>query len=180
MKTNVCYHLILLVVIFLALPACKRPPQAENDNRNLPQSKVADTSYFTAAFGQVAKQITYDIIIKNANTYDTWTTTCLQGLDRKTFIDEIFHALYSGKLTARDYGTNKTFSVKKIHNLEDDILKIRSRIAKIQFTEDWFLDTTDLSMKKRVHSMVLGYEIYGDSGQVRGYKPAFKINFNTP
>ncbi|MCD6201808.1 MAG: hypothetical protein J7K46_08370, partial [Bacteroidales bacterium] len=90
-----------------------------------------------------------------------------------------FQSIYDGKLKAIDYATDKKLSVKKVRALEKEILKIRNRIAKIQFTEDWYLDTTSLTMQKQVHSMVLGYEIYNDSGQVRGYRPAFKINLNT-
>ena len=172
-------HCLFVFVLVISLFACHRKSKFALDNNFIPEDIRGTEATFKANAGQVARQITYDIIVKNNNPYDTWTTTCLQGFDRNDFVDEIFQSIYDGKLKAIDYATDKKLSVKKVRALEKEILKIRNRIAKIQFTEDWYLDTTSLTMQKQVHSMVLGYEIYNDSGQVRGYRPAFKINLNT-
>ncbi len=170
---------LLVLVLVISLFACHRKSKFAGDNNYIPDDIQGKEATFKANAGQVAQQITYDVVVKNNNPYDTWTTSCLQGFDRNDFVDEIFKSIYNGKLKAVDYATDKELSVNKVRELEKEILKIRNRIAKIQFTEDWYLDTTGLTMQKQVHSMVLGYEIYNDSGQVRGYRPAFKINLNT-
>jgi len=170
----------LFLLLFAAiLPACHRHAGNPPDNANLPE--VADTSSatFRATSGQVAEKIVYDVIIKNANPYDTWTTECLSGLDRKTFVDDLFRAIYEGKLTAVDFDTGEELSSGKVKNLEEEIRKVRSRIAKMQFTEDWYFDTLSLTMHKAVRSIVLGYEVYDEAGEVRGYKPVFRIDLNT-
>ncbi len=172
------------LIFFLLLPtviisgSCNRRKNHALDNENVPE-QLAGESTFTADSGQVARAITYDVIVRNPNRYDTWTTTCLQGFDRSTFVEEIFRSIYNGKLKAVDYVTDKELSPEEVQQMEQEILKMRNRIAKIQFTEDWYLDTASLTMQKEVRSMVLGYEVYGDSGQVRGYRPAFRINLNT-
>ena len=158
--------------------ACHRQGGSPPDNANIPEAAEADTAAFHASSGQVASDIVYDVIIKNANPYDTWTTECLKGLDRKTLIDDLFRAIYEGKLTAVDFDTDRELSPEKIRELEKEIKKVRSRIAKVQFTENWYFDTLTLSMHKEVRSIVLGYEVYDEQGEVRGYKPVFRVDLN--
>ena len=176
MRAKVLY--LFFVIMLTASMACRRQTGSTPDNANLPE--IVDTmATFTASAGRVADSIVYDVIIKNANPYDTWTTECLSGLDRKTFVDDLFRAIYEGKLTAVDFDTGKELSPGKVKNLEEEIRKVRSRIAKMQFTEDWYFDTLSLTMHKEVRSIVLGYEVYDEAGEVRGYKPVFRINLNT-
>ena len=173
-------YLSFLFVLIVALTfSCSRKSKFAADNENIPANITEHTSTFTADSGQVANGITYDVVVRNPNHYDTWTTTCLEGLDRNSFINDIFRAVYEGKLKAIDYATEKEMSKDKVRELEKEIHAMRNRIAKIQFTENWYLDTTNMTMQKQVRSMVFGYEIYGDSGVVRGYRPVFRINLNT-
>jgi hypothetical protein len=168
---------IFLLLLLVGSAACHRQRGNPPDNANLPE--IADTTTtFTASAGRVANSIVYDVIIKNANPYDTWTTECLSGLDRSTFVDELFRAIYEGKLTAIDFDTEEKLSPEEVKKLEKEIKKVRSRIAKLQFTEDWYFDTLSLTMQKDVRSIVLGYEVYDDQGAVRGYKPVFRVDLN--
>ncbi len=168
---------LFLLISAAILPACHRHGGSPPDNANLPEI-VDTTSAFSATAGQIADSIVYDVIIKNANPYDTWTTECLSGLDRKTFIDDLFRAIYNGKLTAVDFDTEKTLSSEQVKKLEKEIKKVRSRIAKVQFIENWYFDTLSLTMQKEVRSVVLGYEVYDEEGEVRGYKPVFRVDLN--
>ncbi len=167
---------LLLLALTVSI-ACHRQTGNPPDNANVPELPDT-TSSFTATAGMIADSIVYDVVIKNANPYDTWTTECLSGLDRKTFVDELFRAIYGGKLTAVDFDTEEVLSPEQVKKLEKEIKKVRSRIAKIQFTEDWYFDTLSLSMQKEVRSVVLGYEVYDDQGTVRGYKPVFRVDLN--
>ena len=169
--------IIFLSTLLLVALSCHRHPDNPPDNANLPEI-VDTTATFTATAGRVADSIVYDVVIKNANPYDTWTTECLSGLDRSTFVDELFRAIYEGKLTAIDFDTEEKLPPEKVRKLEKEIKKVRSRIAKIQFTEDWYFDTLSLTMQKDVRSIVLGYEVYDDQGAVRGYKPVFRVDLN--
>lgn len=169
-----------LLLLFILPVACrdrslKQPP----DNTNLPSHLTADSLTPALPGGQVAGDIVYDVIIKNPDSEDTWTTQCLQGLDRRQLVDGIFRAIYEGKLKAVDFDTGEELSPRQVKRLEQEIEEVRSRIAKIQFTEDWYFDTLHLTLRKQVRSMVLGYEVYDAEGGVRGYKPVFRVTLNT-
>ena len=49
---------------------------------------------------EVADTIIYQVIISNPNPDDTWITSCLSGLNRKTLVDTIFSMVYNGRLIA--------------------------------------------------------------------------------
>lgn len=168
---------ILMAGIFL-LNSCHRTQKQPADNRNLPATAAADSSTFCADSGQVGRDIVYDVIIKNPNPDDTWTSQCLAGLDRKTLVDDIFRAIYAGRITATDFDTGEELSPEQVKEREKEIEEVRARVAKIQFTEDWYFDTLNLTMRKEVRYMVLGYEVYDDQGNVRGYKPVFRVMLN--
>jgi hypothetical protein len=51
----------------------------------------------------------------------------------------------------------------------------RSRIGKIQFTEKWYFDPLSKVLQKKTIAVALGYETYDENGEVRAYKPVFKV-----
>ncbi len=168
-----------LLALLLLATACHRQSRQPVDNANVPASADTLQPVFHASSGQVADSIVYDVVIKNANPYDTWTTECLSGLDRATLVDDLFRALDEGRLQAVDFDSGEVLSPSEVKKREEEIKKVRSRIAKIQFVENWYFDTLSLTMTKAVRSMVLGYEVYDDHGNVRGYKPVFRIDLKT-
>jgi hypothetical protein len=160
--------------ILLALVACK--PSAEPRPKTAPTASNPSDSFPVSAI--MADTITYDVIVKNANPEDDWTTLCLQHLDREKLIGNIFDAVYAGKLKAYDILSNSELSVNKVKKIEKEKDFDRSRIGKIQFTELWLFNEQDMSMEKTVRALALGYELYDSDGKVRGYKPVFKVYLN--
>lgn len=124
----------------------------------------------------LADTITYDVLIANPNPEDTWTAECLGNLNRDLFIDQIFEGIYNGTLKPYDYYEEKPLKPNKIRRLEEKEELIRKNIGKVQFTERWYYDASELKMKKEVISMVLGEQLYNSDGEVRGYKPVFKVH----
>ncbi|GET33201.1 hypothetical protein PbJCM13498_20640 [Prolixibacter bellariivorans] len=123
-------------------------------------------------------KITYDTIILNPNADDTWTTECLSKFERKKLIDDIFDAVYAGKLTALDYFTRKKFTVNEVKAMEASGEFSRDRIGKIQFDEKWYWDEKNARLRKKVTAMTLGYEVWNNDSTLRGHKPVFRIEFN--
>jgi hypothetical protein len=164
-------HGMICSSILFALAACK--PSAEQQPKTAPTASSAADSI--PAYAIMADTITYDVIVKNANPEDDWTTLCLQRLDRDKLIGNIFDAVYAGKLKAYDILSNSELSVNKVRKLEKEKDFDRSRIGKIQFTELWLFNEQDMSMEKTVRALALGYELYDSEGKVRGYKPVFKV-----
>jgi hypothetical protein len=122
----------------------------------------------------LADTLVSDIVIMSPDN-DEWAKYCLRKLDKKTLVNEIFKSVYAGELVSYDYFNNNPLSIEDIKALEDDPEFSRDNIAKAQFEEAWYFDSVNQKMVKKVHSIMLAYEIYNSDGEIRGYKPAFKV-----
>ena len=128
-------------------------------------------------FQTIAKSIRYDVVIKNPDPADEWTETCLKGLDRKKLVYEVCKAIYAGKVKAYDYYTDDPISVKQVKEIEKQADSDGAEIAKVQFLEDWFFDPVTFNLYKKVHFIMLAYEILDENGNARNYKAAFYVPF---
>jgi hypothetical protein len=160
-----------LIFILLPLVLCcsktspvKEIPSLANPEKITTQILVADT-------------IIYDVIIRNPNPDDTWTASCLKGLQRSELVDSLFAWVYNGKLSAYDFDSHQKLNVNDIEKIESAKDFDREKIGKIQFMEKWYYDGSVPGLNKEIISLVLGYEVYNESGELRGYKPVFKMRF---
>jgi hypothetical protein len=159
------------IIILLMFLACnqQRPEDktfaAAKENISYPGKLIADT-------------IIYDVVIRNSNPDDSWTEHCLKNLKRAEFIDSLFALVYDGKIVAYDFDTHHPLDKKAIKRIESQKDYARDKIGKAQFTEKWYFDAHNLIMSKEILSVVLGYEVYNESGELRGYKPLFLLKFN--
>ena len=126
----------------------------------------------------LANPITYDVVVKNPDPDDTWAEERLEDLNLDKLIELIFGAIEDGQATAFNYHTGETMSMKDIKKLEKTEEFEKSKIAKVQFVEDWYFDAKSFTMQKKVKSIMLAYEVYDQFGKIRGYKAAFKIDLN--
>lgn len=126
----------------------------------------------------LANPITYDVIVKNPDPDDTWAEERLENMNLDKLIEIIFDAIEKGQATAFNYHTGETMSMKDIKKLEKTEEFDKSKIAKVQFVEDWYFDDNCFAMQKKVKSIMLAYEVYDQFGKIRGYKAAFKIDLN--
>lgn len=161
---NKITHIIYICIISITTLAC-------NLNQQKPQIvNLGDKDNYIV----LADTLVSDVVILNPNN-DEWTEYCLRNLNKKTLVNEIFKAVYEGKLASYEFFNNKPFSIEDIKTLEKDPEFSRDNIAKVQFEEAWYFDSTNLKMVKKVHSIMLAYEIYDLNREVKGYKPAFKV-----
>jgi hypothetical protein len=124
---------------------------------------------------QLADQIIYDIIIKNPDPGDEWTEKCLEGLKRGELVDFIFAGLYDGRFKAYDIFNDELIPVRTIRKMEEDGDFTRDQVSKIQFVEDWYIDTEAYSMSKLVTEVRLGVEHFDGFGMHLGHNPLFKV-----
>jgi hypothetical protein len=117
--------------------------------------------------------IIYDVIVKNPNNYDEWAEFCLKNYDNEILKNIIFNAIYEKRLIAYEYRLDTVLPVEYIKNLEKEYKN--ENFGKIQFNETWYFDEINLEMYKKVSSIVIGYELVNNMGEVYGYKPAFKV-----
>ncbi len=84
---------------------------------------------------------------------------------------------YAGKVKAYDYYTDEPMSVNQVKEIEKQAESDGAEIAKVQFLEDWFFDPVTFNFYKKVHFIMLAYEILDENGNVRNYKAAFYVPF---
>lgn len=158
---------IAVSLVFLILAGC-----------NSKKEKIIETDYSKIVATQIADTIIYDVIIENPEPDNEWINDCLKNLNKKELVNFIFNAVYEGKAEAYHYYTNEKFTIKDVEEIEKDPEFSREKIAKVQFVEEWLLDKENFSMYKRIHSIMLGYEIRYEDGTIRGYKPTFRVYLN--
>lgn len=137
------------------------------------------TNYYPTKPGEsiiCADPVTYDVIFKNYTPEDSWTDECLANLNSQSLINAVFQNVYKGKLTATDYYLNTPLPIDSVKKLET--LYTREQIGKVQFVEDWYYDQDNCTMYKKVKSLTFGYELLDENGRLRGFRVAFKVNFN--
>ena len=152
------------LVMFITIAACNI------DKHEIKTVKIGSEENFLV----LADTIIDDIVILNPNN-DEWTDYSLRNLNKKTLVNEIFRSVYEEELVAYEFFHTKVLSIEDIKKLEDDPAFSRDKIAKVQFEEAWYYDPINQTMVKKVHSIMLAYEIYNSLGEIKGYKPAFKV-----
>jgi len=155
----------LLIVIVSFIFGCK-----PKTNQQVIYFDTAET------FTVLADTIISDVVIKNP-TEDEWTDYTLRYLDKKTLVNQIFDAVYKKQLIPYDFFKNTELTIEQVKEIESDPDFSRDKIGKVQFEEKWYYDTKNNTMIKKVHSIMLAFELYNAEGEVKGYKPTFKVYF---
>lgn len=147
-----------------------------DNNQDQTQSKTS-IDKVDASYSTIADTIVTDVVIKNPN-HDEWTDYCLRNLNKDELVDQLFKLVYDGKLIPYDFFSESQMSIEEVKQIEKEEEFERYKVAKVQFEEAWYLDAINQKMMKQVISIMLAYEIYDAEGNVKGYKPVFKVYFN--
>jgi hypothetical protein len=167
MKNSILY----LLLLSSALLACR-----SGDKKKASENPVVSVD--TSA-NLLADTIIYDVVIKNPYPEeDLWTEECLRNLDNQKLIDLIFENIYSGKIAAVEYNSDKIIAPQEVKKMEKAEGFDRNKIGKLQFMETWRFDENTSSLIKKVDQVTLGYEYYDSDGNLFGYSPLFRVNFN--
>jgi hypothetical protein len=164
MKYKFSYFFILLITVFIA-NACQ---DHEKQVTSLPVKNWNEASFW-------ADTIIYEVLIQNPDTLNDWENTKVKRVKAQKIVNDLFELIYSKKKVAYNYYTHKPISIKKIKKLEEDEEFLRERVGKLQFTESWKYDKNTGQVQKKIHNILLAYEIYDSSNNLRGYKAAFYL-----
>lgn len=163
----------ILILIFLISGSCNSDRSKQNKEAN--QSSINSKKQAERGI-LIAKDIIYDVVII-AETDDEWEKEMVSGYKGDKMIDDIFKAVYAERVNVIDYHTSAELSPNDIKELESDEMYNRENIGKIQFTEDWYYNTSTLMIEKEIKSVVFGYRKGFDDLDRVGYLAAFKIEF---
>ena len=167
MERLTCNKLPALIVLLLLTGACRK---TETPATNMEGMVIPDSIPGLV----VADTIIYDVIIRNQNPDDTWAVHCLEGLNHRLLIDNIFGMIYSGKTIAYNHETHEKLTPRQVEKIEAADDYSRENIGMIQFTEMWYLNPVGCDITKKVISMVLGYNYFTPEGE-RFYKALFRV-----
>ena len=145
---------------------------------NKPDSAKQEVKELSMSMYEMADTIIYDVFIKNPNPEDSWGEECLKHLNHAALVDSMFSMVYSGRAIALDIFTNEKLSSQEVMEMEKNKDFSRDKIGKMQFAEKWYFDPMNNRMEKKVLSIALGYELYDDDGNVKFYRPLFKVVMN--
>lgn len=167
-KRKLSLQVVVALLIALPLVNCHHPTSSKSSEFTLDLERME----------LLADTITYTVVVKNRDTTDTWADQRLGRLDHKRLVDDLFEAIYEHEATPYDYYTHQPLSIRDIKKLEKQEDFSRDRVGQLQFCEAWYMDPQTQQMHKQVHSVLVAYEYYLSTGELRGYKAAFYIKMN--
>ncbi len=159
----------LSLIAIVTIVSCNRKPTENN-------AVYVNTDTITGKL--IADTIIYDVVINNLDSTDEWTDECLQYLKKDELFGEVFNNIYNGNMTAYNFFTDEALSIEEVKEIESDPVFSKDAIGKIQFREVWYFDGQHQIMNKKVLCMIFGLEIYNNLGELKGYRPLFKIYTN--
>ena len=174
-------HLLIFGISFFVLFSCaekesEKKIEKKTDYKALQTENYKSNLNIDSAM-LIANPIIIDVPIKSTSGQE-WEEKALENVAELEFVDTIFKAVYQGRVKAYNYFTDMEMSIEEVKALEKEEEFSRDRISKIQFIENWYFDSKNMKMSKKVFSFMISYEVYNNQGEIRGYKPAFKINLN--
>jgi hypothetical protein len=163
-------------VLFLTHLAILFSVSCDRATNKLPVSDTDIYKYVEDSSGIiVADTIIYDVVIRNIHEEDAWSNKRLERLNHNMLVDLLLMSVHNDSADAYDFFTNKKITSRKLKRMERKQTFSRKAIGKLQFTELWYVNEFTGAIKKRVHSVVLGYETYNSDSTLRGYKPLLRL-----
>lgn len=142
----------------------------------------------------IAEGLRSEALIVFPEEDETW----LGKIDQKMLVNAIFDAIYEGRVKPYDFITDDPLSIEDVKAIESSIdtiyiedfetgeieMKVvedelrRDEITKVFVKEDWYFDTANFKMEKKVIGISLAIENYDENGNLRGYTPLFIVYFD--
>jgi hypothetical protein len=171
MKKSVSTLLIILgMLIFIA--SCKNAKVKENT------SPVAVSSEVSPDLIVVGKDIITEVIVKPDTLGDPWEVEKVKNYNGKLMFTNLFANIYSKKVTVYNIRTGEPLDPEDVRKMTKEFDSDISRIAKIQFLEDWYFNPSTNRIIKKIKSASFGFESSKDTGLPARYKALFRLNID--
>jgi hypothetical protein len=123
----------------------------------------------------VANDIISEIIVKPDSLEDPWEMEKVKSFNGNQMFTLLFENIYNKKVVVYDYLSGKPLDPEDVRKMEKEIGTDLSRIAKIQFLEDWYFDPSTSKIIKRLKSASFGYQTSKEEGLPVRYRALFKL-----
>jgi hypothetical protein len=126
----------------------------------------------------VAKDIITEVLLKPDSLSDPWEIEKVKNYNGSQMFVKLFENISNKKVTVYNNLTGDPLKPEDVRKMEKEISADLSRIAKIQFLEDWYFNPTTNKVIKKIKSASFGYMSQaGKSDPVR-YKALFKLKID--
>jgi Icc-related predicted phosphoesterase len=171
MKKLVC-TLIIISGMLILIVSCKHKTLKDSPN------SVAWSSELSPDLIVVAKDIITEVIVKPDTLGDPWEVEKVRNYNGKLMFTNLFENIYSKKVTVYDNLTGAPLDPGDVRKMEKEFGSDVSKIAKIQFLEDWYFNPSTNKIIKKIKSVSFGYESTKEDGFPVRYKALFRLNID--
>jgi hypothetical protein len=126
----------------------------------------------------VANDIITEVIVKPDTLGDPWEVEKVKNFNGNLMFTNLFENIYSKKVTVFDNLTGAPLDPADVRKMEKEIGSDLTKIAKIQFLEDWYFNPSTNKLIKKIKSASFGYESSKEEGLQVRYKALFKLNID--
>jgi hypothetical protein len=160
---------LLLILITSAFISCR------NSSNEKHPGDSSETLQATEGMIAVGTNIISEIILRPDTLGDPWEVEKVKGFDANRMFSVLLDKIYSNKITVYSALSEEILKPGEVRKIVDEFGSDLKRIAKIQFTDDWFLDPATGNVVRKTKSITLGYEIPREEGLPPSYKAMFRI-----
>jgi len=171
MKKLVC-TLIIISGMLVFFDSCKNSTVKENTR------PVAGSSEVSPDLIVVGTDIITEVIIKPDTLGDPWEVEKVKNFNGKLMFTNLFANIYSKKVTVYNILTGDPFDPEDVRKMTKEFDSDISRIAKIQFLEDWYFNPSTNKIIKKIKSASFGFESSKDTRLPARYKALFRLNID--
>jgi hypothetical protein len=166
------FSLIIISGILILSFSCK--------NGKVKEAVTEAVEFTDGVSGQilVAKDIITEVIVKPDSLSDPWEIEKVKNYNGRQMFIKLFENISTKKVTVYNNLTGAPLSTDDVRKMQSEIGPDLSRIAKIQFLEDWYFNFSTNKIIKKIKSASFGYMTgIGEAGPVR-YKALFKLKID--
>lgn len=126
----------------------------------------------------VANDIITEVIVRPDSLGDPWEIEKVKNFNGKQMYTDLLRNIYDKKVIVYDILTGDPLDPGDVKEMEKEFGSDVTKIAKIQFLEDWYFNPSTSKIIKRIKSASFGYESYIDENLPVRYKALFRLNID--
>ena len=169
------YALIILTGTLVLNFSCKNGKAKENTNVKENSKEVIVSPDSGSGLIVIARDIITEVIVKPDSLGDPWEVEKVRNYSGKQMFTTLFENIHDRKVTVYDNLTGNPLGPEEVSKMEKEIGSDLSRIAKIQFLEDWFFNPSTNKIIKKLKSASFGYILPAGKLEPVRYKALFKL-----
>ncbi len=161
---------VLVVITVITAASCK-------ESRKEHKAATTTTAFDTTSAGLIiiGYDIITEVILKPESSGDPWELEKVKGFNGEPMFLNLLEKIEQDNINVYDCITGEILKPSEAKKILKETGSDISKIAKIQFTEDWYFNPATNEIIKKVKSMSFGYELEREKGLPPAYKPWFSI-----